>query len=349
MRRDDRKTDLRVEPMEIRFLPSVGVHHTAPPKRVFVATLTPAAVVLPLDNGGSSANGAAAQIQGGGGAAPFALPPLDDPARGKIVFTLDGNQIKVTGYLAHISNVSAITVHYTSDPAVFPLRGSTTSPATQPPALAADTPVLPASTASSSSTMPVPVTSLPQGATSGTVTKTTQNATTNAMIPSPITTKTTLTSITYPPTSTTTMTTNTVVSGAVTNESTPVNPTPPAAPSTGPIYYAGNTVNSALSDGNQTSQAGQISSSNFDQTVALLLNPGNTGGAMPTNSSFTTVIKPQYLQGPLAKRGGYFTFINAMRNGQLYVLVQTNDGYDPATGAQEDSNFPNGELRGPII
>jgi hypothetical protein len=80
----------------------------------------------------------------------------------------------------------------------------------------------------------------------------------------------------------------------------------------------------------------------------VLLNPGNGSGPLPNHASFHTVIKAQYLQGPLAIRGGLDQLIHAMQNMRLYVLVQTNNAYDPAGGAQQDSNYQSGELRGVI-
>ena len=119
-------------------LASAGSHKAAKAgQSVFVAPLTPGNVVLPRDAAGD-------QIEGGGGAAAYALPPLNDPATGRVVFTIHGDEIKVTGTLSHISNVSAVTVHDLNYPAVFPLRASTASPATQPPALQPDTPTIPA-------------------------------------------------------------------------------------------------------------------------------------------------------------------------------------------------------------
>jgi len=265
---------LNLEMLEDRRLPSGGSAHpfsrSAPDRahqprpNVFVAYLSPDQVVLPQDQGNpaeSPSLSGPSQIQGGGGAALFPTPLPGDPARGTIKFTITdgGKEIAVTGSLARISNISAVTLHDTNFSSAFALRGSTTSPATQPPALQPN-----------------------QRATSGT------------------------------PNST--------------------------------VFYSANTINSA-----QTTETGQIRSSNFDQTVFLLLNPGNGSGPVPPGATFQTVIKAQYLEGPLAVPGGFSKLIKDMRAGYLYVLVQTNNGYDPATGAQQDGNYPNGELRGMVV
>ncbi len=50
----------------------------------------------------------------------------------------------------------------------------------------------------------------------------------------------------------------------------------------------------------------------------------------------------------MAYPGGFAQLIKDMRAGDLYVLVQTSDGYDPAGGAQQDGNYPYGELRGAV-
>jgi len=262
---------LNLEVLEDRQLPSGGSAHPfsrsahdrahRPQQNVFVAYLRPDQVVLPQDQGNpaeSPSLSGPSQIQGGGGAALFPTPLPDDPARGTIKFTITngGKEITVTGSLSHISNVSAVTLHDTNFSSAFALRGSTTSPATQPPALQPN-----------------------EKATAGTQ-----------------------------------------------------------------VYYAANTINSA-----QATVTGQILSSNFDQAVALLLNPGNGSGPVPPHATFQTVIQAQYLEGPLAVPGGFSKLVKDMRAGYLYVLVQTNDGYDPATGAQQDGNYPYGELRGMVV
>jgi hypothetical protein len=174
----------------------------------------------------------------------------------------------------------------------------------------------------------------------------TTSASTSATTPFPITTTqtsvmTTSPAVPLPDGSTqTTATTSQSTSSAV----TPSTASQPSGRSSGPVYYASNTVNSA-----QSTTSGQIPSSNFGQTVELLLNPGNGSGTVAPGATFQTVIKPQYLLGPLAHGGGFAQLIQDMRSGELYVLVQTNDGYDAGTAAQEDGNFPNGELRGQVI
>jgi hypothetical protein len=112
-----------------------------------------------------------------------------------------------------------------------------------------------------------------------------------------------------------------------------------------PIYYSGTSVNSAKLYEQSTEQPGQVMATNIGQTVELLLNPGNGSGPLPSTATFQTVIKPQYLLGPLSTRKGYAEFIKALRSKELYVLVQTNNSYDSASGASSDGNFPNGELQ----
>ncbi len=111
---------------------------------LFVAKLSPSNVVLPLDAQGY-------QIQGSDGGAMYPLPSPGpsspgqvnpaDPARGTVKFyiTGGGQQIDVSITLSRISNVSSIALNDLDYPAVFPLRGATTSPLTQPPALAPNT------------------------------------------------------------------------------------------------------------------------------------------------------------------------------------------------------------------
>ena len=329
-------------------------HHHAAPSNVFTAILSPENVVLPEDLGNPTGTGASAndsQIQGGGGASLFPTPIAGDPAKGRIVFTIAdaGSEIKVTGSLFHISNVIAVTLHDTLNPAAFALRGSTISPATQPPALQPNEPALAAST----TTVTTSITIKPptNSTTSAMLTNTTasQYASTSTTVPTPVTTTTTTTTAVASPTvmlpsMSTEQTTDT--SATVTAAPTPSGtstPTP-SPPTTGaPVYYAANTVNTA-----QSTQTGQILSSNFDQTVALLLNPGVGSGPVPPDATFQTVIRPQYLEGPLAVRGGFSELVYDMRHGDLYVLVQTSDGYDPAADAQEDGNYPYGELRGVV-
>jgi hypothetical protein len=340
MRRDERKAALSVEPMETRFLPSGGMQHKTPPQNVFVATLTPGNVVLPLDFDKT-------QIEAGGGGALFPTPPADDPARGKIVFTVTGNEIKVSGSLSHISNVTAITIHDLNYPAAFPLRGTTTSPATQPPALPPGTPAIPATVTTVTSSTATPAPTPTPAPTETTTTSTVSSVTAGTSVPIYTTTSNT-TTVGSPVTnadgsvSLTTSITSITTSGAVMpviNGNT-ITPTPPA-----PIYYDASTVNSAAPAAGQTSQDGQVLSSNTGQTVELLLNPGTASGPLPSKAQFNTVIKAQYLLGPLAKGKGFHNFLHDLRKGRIYVLVQTNDGYDQGTGAQEDSSFPNGELR----
>jgi hypothetical protein len=347
-----------LELLETRWLPSGGgghhnkhhANHVSSQSKadVFVAKLTPQQVVLPQDLGNPTQEGTLgdpAQIQGGGGVALFPTPIPGDPAKGEVTFTITdaGKEIKVTGSLSHISNVSAVTLHDMNYPAAFPLRGTTYSPMTQPPALQPDTPMIPATTSlTSTQTMVKPPTNSTTMSSSTTLTQVTA-ASTNASTPSPITTTETSTAITSPTvnlpggSTETTTTTTQLTSSAPTPSTAPSVP----APSSGPIYYSPNTVNTA-----QSTETGQILSSNFSQTVALLLNPGNGSGPVPPHATFQTVIQPQLLEGPLATAGGFAKLVHDMRKGQLYVLVQTNDGYDLPTGAQQDGNYPNGELRG---
>jgi hypothetical protein len=133
-----------IEVMEARLVPSGAGSHalTASPKPtetnhahvLYVAHLSPANVVLPVDVDGN-------QIQGGGGAAMYPLPPSNDPAHGTVTFYLtgEGKEIDVSISLTDVSNLASITINDLVDKAVFPLRGTTTSPATQPPALQPNT------------------------------------------------------------------------------------------------------------------------------------------------------------------------------------------------------------------
>jgi hypothetical protein len=361
-RRNVRRT-FTVEMIENRLLLSGGkphtTHHAVSSHRrtvapnVFTAILSAGNVVLPYDSGNPAETGAStdpSQIQGGGGAALYPTPIQGDPARGKVIFTIadGGSEIRVTGALSHISNVTAVTVHDTNSSAAFALRGSTTSPATQSPALQPNEPALAASaTTVTTSTTIKPPTNSPASATLTTTTAS-QYASTSTTVPTPVTTTTNTTVSASPtvtlPSGSTEQTTDTVATAsAAPTPSGSQSPTP-APPATGaPIYYAPNTVNTA-----QSTETGQILSSNTDQTVALLLNPGTGSGPVPPNATFQTVIRAKYLLGPLARRGGFAQLIKDMRAGDLYVLVQTNDGYDPTAGAQQDGNYPYGELRGTV-
>ncbi len=359
-RRKFRRT-LTLERIEDRLLPSGGkVQATAhsPSNRrhvesadVFRAILSPQNVVLPEDEGNPSGSGTnVSQIQGGGGASLYPTPIPGDPAKGKIVFTITdgGQEIKVTGVLSHISNVTAVTLHDTSDPAAFTLRGSTASPATQPPAVQANVPALAANTTTvSTSTTIKPATNSPTSSTLMTTTAS-QYASSSTTVPAPVTTTTTTTQTASPVTTlangSTSQTTDTLTSVNVAPTPAGSGASTPAPTTTrAPVYYAANTVNTA-----QSTQTGQILSSNTDQTVALLLNPGTGSGPVPPDATFQTVIRPQYLEGPLAYPGGFARLIKDMRAGDLYVLVQTNNGYDPTAGAQQDGNYPYGELRGAV-
>jgi hypothetical protein len=327
------------------------IHHVAPD--VFTAILSPQNIVLPEDEGNLAGTGASAndsQIQAGGGASLYPTPIPGDPAKGKVVFTITdgGREIKVTGVLSHISNVTAVTLHDTNSPAAFTLRGSTTSVATQPPALQPNTPALAANTATvTTSTTVKPPTNSPTSSTLTTATAS-QYASTSTTVPSPVTTTTTTTATASPtetlPNGSTAQTTDTLTDVNVTPTPSGTGaPTPGSSASGAPIYYAADTVNTA-----QSTETGQLLSSNTDQTVALLLNPGTGSGPVPPHATFETVILPQYLEGPLAYPGGFARLIKDMRAGDLYVLVQTSDGYDPAGGAQQDGNYPYGELRGTV-
>jgi hypothetical protein len=351
-----------VECMETRLLLSGGkahaanhpssAHHRPVAPDVFTAILSPKNVALPYDQGNPAGTGASAgesQIQGGGGASLYPTPIPGDPAKGKVVFTIadGGSEIKVTGTLVHISNVTAVTVHDTNNSAAFALRGTTTSPATEPPALQPNSPALAASTTTVTTSTTIKPSSSSQSGSTLTNTAASQYASTSTSAPSPVTTTTTTTTVISPPVTlpsgSTEQTTDT--SATATAAPTPAGtsaPTP-AAPTTGaPIYYAADTVNTA-----QSTQTGQVLSSNTDQTVALLLNPGTGSGPVPPDATFQTVIRPQYLLGPLARRGGFAQLIKDMRAGDLYVLVQTNDGYDQAA-VQQDGDYPFGELRGTV-
>jgi hypothetical protein len=112
-----RKVDRRVqlEVLESRLVPSGGHAHHAGARplqhpehgrnqTIFVAILSPKNVVAPdIPN-------------------PPKLPPADDPASGRMTFTLTdrGQTIDVSGRFSNISNVSAVTLNdlkYPGDPA----------------------------------------------------------------------------------------------------------------------------------------------------------------------------------------------------------------------------------------
>ncbi len=264
-----------VEVIESRLLPSgVGSHslatspvpeHQMHPHVLYVAHLSPTNVVLPLDQNGD-------QIQGGGGAAMYPLPPWTDPAKGTVTFYLTdkGKAIDVSITLTDVSNLASITINDLADPAVFALRGATTSPATQPPALQPNT-------------------------------------------------------------------------------------KPPSPPPVG-LYYGADTTNTGTYYQATTAEPGQVASSNFGQVVDVLLKPTAFSGTISHNSIQGVIIAPD-LTGPLAGKS-LSALIRAFRetvtqpNGAtvpaLYVNVDTSSGIGSATGAEQDGNFPNGELRGEV-
>jgi hypothetical protein len=249
---------LAIEPLEHRLVPSgAGTHGLtfsgAPtehhrPRILYVAHLSPANEVLPVDDQGF-------QIQGGGGAAMYPLPPANDPARGTVTFYLtgEGKEIDVSITLSAVSNASAITINDLADPAAFALRGSPNTAMGQTPA-------------------------------------------------------------------------------ATFNPST-VNLTQQSSPS-----------------------PGQITAANIGQAVVVLLKPGPGSGTISHNS-VQGVVDASDLTGPMAGQP-ISALIKAFRqtvsqpNGTsvpaLYVNVETSNGFSPAMGAQQDGNFPSGELRGAI-
>jgi hypothetical protein len=264
-----------IEVMENRLVPSgtglhavggspASAHHDRPPV-LFSATLSSQNVVLPLDEEDN-------QIQGGGGAALYPLPPSTDPAKGTVKFyiTDGGKEIDVSITLSKISNISAITLNDLLDPAVFALRGTTTSPATQPPALQPN-----------------------------------------------------------------------------------VKPSPPPNAPIG-LFYTGSTVNTATLSQQTPAAPGQVMSSNIGQVVDVLLKPTAFTGTISHNS-VQGIIMASDLTGPLAGKS-LSALVTALRHTvpgtdvpDLYVNVDTSSGIGAATGAQQDGNFPNGELRGPVM
>jgi hypothetical protein len=111
---------------------------------------------------------------------------------------------------------------------------------------------------------------------------------------------------------------------------------------TPPVTYPSTTVNTT----GQPTQDAQVESSNIGQTIAVLLKPGNGSGTI-AHRTFEMTLTPSDLVGPLAG-ASIKPLAKALRTdpSAFYVNVQTSDGYDPATGAQQDGNFPYGELRG---
>jgi len=97
---------------------------------------------------------------------------------------------------------------------------------------------------------------------------------------------------------------------------------------------------------------GQIVSSNIGQSVVVLLKPGPSSGPL-RHATVNGVINAFDLTGPLAGRSLSWLIRDLRQTSPpspaLYVLVQTSNGIDPATGAQQDGNFPNGELRGAVV
>jgi hypothetical protein len=99
------------------------------------------------------------------------------------------------------------------------------------------------------------------------------------------------------------------------------------------------------------SGGGQVTASNIGQSVAVLDDPGPGSGPF-IHPKFTATITSKDFIGPLAGRR-MSVLISQLRqstaaNPTIYVLVQTNNGTDPASGAQQPGNFPNGELRGTV-
>ena len=95
-------------------------------------------------------------------------------------------------------------------------------------------------------------------------------------------------------------------------------------------------------------------SSNTGQAIAVLLKTPSTGSGPLALGKAYTVLHAYDLTGPLTGHP-LSALIKTLRrestlsSGPLYVLVQTSDGYDSATGAQQYGNFPNGELRGQVV
>jgi len=87
------------------------------------------------------------------------------------------------------------------------------------------------------------------------------------------------------------------------------------------------------------------------QTVAVLLMPGNASGPH-AQATFRTVIKAQYLTGPLVGHP-LSDLVKDMRQLQpkplVYVNVQTNNGVDSSSVPAGPGNFPFGEIRGPVV
>jgi hypothetical protein len=87
------------------------------------------------------------------------------------------------------------------------------------------------------------------------------------------------------------------------------------------------------------------------QTVAVLLMPGNASGPH-AQATFRTVIKAQYLTGPLVGHP-LSDLIKDMRQVKpqppVYVNVQTNNGVDSSSVPAGPGNFPFGEIRGPVV
>ena len=79
-------------------------------------------------------------------------------------------------------------------------------------------------------------------------------------------------------------------------------------------------------------------------TVAVLLSPGNASGSIG-GGVFQTVIKPQYLVGPLAGEPLH-VLLDDIRSGLVYVNVQTNDGVDSAPTQRPQAIFRSARFEG---
>ena len=120
-----------------------------------------------------------------------------------------------------------------------------------------------------------------------------------------------------------------------------------------PNGFSSTTINSTQQPASPNTQ---IMSANIGQAVVVLLKPAAGSGTIRHNS-IQGAISASDLTGPMAGHP-LASLVKAFRqtvsqpNGgpvpALYVNVETSSGIGPATGAQQDGNFPNGELRGPV-
>jgi hypothetical protein len=98
---------------------------------------------------------------------------------------------------------------------------------------------------------------------------------------------------------------------------------------------------------NDLKYPGEPRSPRIGLPVELLLKPGDRSGPI-SSVTFFTVIKAPYLTGPLVGHP-LSDLLKDIRDGDVYVNVQTNDGLDSTGAPAGPGNFPFGEMRGTLI